>query len=240
MKWQRGSGIARQRRWLLPAGMVVAALLLLWLLFRSVGSWFEPPDPKTIAEASLQSMREQNRLIVFSSRNVATVTTTQERGPFQYSRTMIMPGDVRYELNLANLRGQDLRWDAATRTLSVTLPPIELSAPQIDMAAIREFGDGGILRRLLVEDSRLDQANRENAIQSLTEQARQPMPMRLARDSAKRAIARSFALPLRAAGVEANVEVRFADEPQQEPSYIDQSRSMDEVLNRPVAIEEKK
>jgi hypothetical protein len=225
----------RQRRWLLPA-LIVGGLLFLWVMYRAVSSWFDAPDPKTIAEASLQSMREQNRLIVFSSRNVATVTTTQSRLGLEYQRTVIMPGDVRYELDLANLRAQDLQWDAATRTLNVTLPAIELSAPQIDMAAIREFGDGGVLRGLLVDDAQLDQANQQKAIQSLTDQARQDLPMRLARESAARTVARNFALPLRAAGVDANVEVRFADQAREEPSYMDGSRPLNEVMGRPVDV----
>jgi hypothetical protein len=55
--------------------------------------------------------------------------------------------------------------------------------------------------------------------------------MRLARDAAKRAVARSFAMPLRAAGIEANVEVRFAGEAGGDPSYLDRSRRIEDVLN---------
>jgi hypothetical protein len=54
--------------------------------------------------------------------------------------------------------------------------------------------------------------------------------MRLARDAAKRAVERSFAMPLRAAGIEAQVEVRFADEARQDPSYLDRSRRPEDVL----------
>jgi len=236
MKWQRGSGLVRHRRWLLPA-LIVGALVALWLVYRAVSGWFSAPDPTTIAQASLQSMREQQRLIVFSSGLTATQTTTQRRGPFSYSRTLIMPGNVRYELDLAKLTEQDVRWDSASRTLSVTLPPIELSEPQINLNGIQEIGDGGILRNILVNDAALDQANRQAGLQQLTEQARQPLPMRLARESAKRTVARNFALPLRAAGVEANVEVRFADEAREEPSYMDRSTPMNEVLGRPVEVE---
>lgn len=237
LKWQRGGAQARRGRWLIPLAVVVAALVLLWLLFRSVGSWFQAPDPTTIAQASLQSMREQQRLIVFSSGLTATQTTTQRRGPFSYSRTLIMPGNVRYELDLAKLSEQDVRWDAASNTLAVTLPPIELSDPQIDLNAIREIGDGGVLRGLMVNDEALDQANRQAGLQQLKEQASQPLPMRLARENAKRAIARNFALPMRAAGIEANVEVRFADEPRQQPGYIDHSTSLNEVMGRPVDLQ---
>ena len=42
-------------------------------------------------------------------------------------------------------------------------------------------------------------------------QARGPLPMSLARDAAMRDVARSFAMPLRAAGIDASVAVRFVD-----------------------------
>ena len=215
---------------------VIALLVGLWLILRSVGGVFGAPEPETIAQASVQSMREQARLNVFAARYVAVVTSTQERlgGIVSAQKTMIMPGDVRYELNLANLTDDNVRWEEGTGTLHVTLPPIEISQPQIDLNAVQEYSGGGLLMRLTDAERTLDQANRRQGLASLVEQARQPMPMRLARDSAKRAVARSFALPLRAAGIEANVAVRFADEPQGgEREYMDYSRRVEDVLADP-------
>ncbi len=214
---------------------VLALLLGLWLIARSVGSsWFGAPEPTTIAQASLQSMREQARLNVFAARFVAVTTSTQQRFGLTARRTLIMPGDVRYELNLANLTQDSVEWDQASSTLSVTLPPIEISPPQIDINAVQEYGDGGLLSRLTDAETALDQANRQAGQRSLIEQARQPTPMRLARDSAKRAVARSFALPLRAVGIDANVSVRFADEPRdRQREYMDYSRTYEQVVADP-------
>lgn len=220
---------------LIPLSIIALAVAAI-LTMRWVDSWFEGPEPQSIAQASLQSMREQSRLNVFAARYVAVVTSTQERlgGIVRAEKTMIMPGDVRYELNLASLGQDDIRWDEASKTLHVTLPPIEVSQPQIDINAIQEYQSGGILSRLANAEEALDQANRQAAINSLLEQARQPMPMRLARESAKRAVARSFALPLRAAGIDANVAVRFADEPEGgEREYMDYSRRVEDVLADP-------
>jgi hypothetical protein len=235
MKWQRGYGLMRQRRWLLPA-LVVGALLLAFLMFRWVGSWFDTPAPVSIAQASLQSMREQQRLTTLSARYVAVVTSSQERGLLKPEKTMIMQGDVRYEVNLAALTQDNLRWDAGTKTLSVTLPPIEISEPQVDLKSIQEYDNGSLAFTFTSAEEALNNANREAALKSLTEQARAPLPLRTARESAQRAIARSFALPLRAAGVDANVEVRFADQAQNEPSYMDGSRPLNEVMGRPVEV----
>jgi hypothetical protein len=56
--------------------------------------------------------------------------------------------------------------------------------------------------------------------------------MRLARDAARSAIERSFAMPLKAAGIgDARVVARFtSEEGIEDPSYIDKSRSYNEVL----------
>lgn len=232
------ASLARQYKWAIPVGIVLGLLLAGFFLLRWMGSWFEAPAPQTIAQASLQSMREQQRLTTLTARYVAVVTSTQTRagGALEAAKTLVMPGDVRYEVDLAALRQDNLRWDAATRTLRVTLPPLQISQPAVDLNAVQEIRNNSVLFTLTDAERTLDAANREAALRSLAQQAQQALPIRTARESAKRAIARSFAMPLRAAGLEANVEVRFADEPSEEPSYVDESRSMNEVLGRPVEV----
>jgi hypothetical protein len=80
-------------------------------------------------------------------------------------------------------------------------------------------------------ENTLDAVNRKRGQQELMRQARAAMPVRLARDAARRAVERSFAMPLRAAGIEAQVDVRFADEPgSRDPSLMDRSRRVEDVL----------
>ena len=220
----------RYRSFLLPLILLGLVLLGLLLLLSRIDDWFEGPDPESIATASLQSMREQARLTTMSGRYVAVVTSTQRRFGLSTRKTLIMPGTVRYEVDLAKLQQRDVRWNEATKTLSVSLPPIEVSRPDIDLAQIQEYGSDGLLGALTDAEDRVADANRRAAQQELMRQARQPLPLRLARESAKKVIARSFAMPLRAAGIEANVEVRFADEPSSDPSYMDRSRRVEDVL----------
>ena len=86
----------------------------------------------------------------------------------------------------------------------------------------------------------LDKANQARAVADLRKQAMAEVPMRLARDAARSAIERSFAMPLKAAGIgDARVIARFASEDQSDPSYIDQSRSYNEVLDEARAKEPK-
>jgi hypothetical protein len=219
-------------------GKFAAALALLalfiaggfWALGRYVDRRFTSPDPVTIASASVQGLREQNRLSAFAARFVAVTTSTQSKYGLSAQKTMIMPGMVRYEVDLARLTQRDVTWDAKTRTLGVTLPPVEVSAPQIDLTQIREYGEGGILSALTDADARLEAANRKAGQVELARQAHEPMPMKLARDATRRAVEGSFGMPLKAAGIDATVKVRFADEGMVSNEVWDTSRSIEEVM----------
>jgi hypothetical protein len=116
--------------------------------------------------------------------------------------------------------------------LRVRVPDIEIAGPQVDLASAREYGDGKLLTTIFGGEDQLDQANRAAAVTDLRKQAMAELPMRLARESARQAIERSFAMPLQAAGFDnAKVVARFAaEEESADPSYIDQSRSYNEVL----------
>ena len=160
----------------LVIAMVAVALVLGVLLGMASGvadRIFGGPDPKTIASTSLESMRAQNRLIAFVARYVSVVTSQQERlgGLVTSERTLVLPGDVRYELDLSKLNPEDVAWDASTNTLRVRLPEIELAGPEVDLNAAREYGEGGVLSALTNADQQLDQANRAKAVADLRKQA---------------------------------------------------------------------
>lgn len=193
---------------------VVAILALaLFVGWRAWDGWQKSYDPETVVAASLQGLQEQNILVPFTARYVAVVTSTQSRLGLSAKKTLIMPGTVRYELDLAKLNQSDLDWDAATNALTVTLPPLRLAGPEIDIDAISEFRDGAILLTLTDAERVLDAANRTAAQDELIKQAKGTTPMRLARGAARNAVEQSFAMPLKAAGIDAKVMARFAADP---------------------------
>ena len=113
----------------------------------------------------------------------------------------------------------------------MTLPEIELAGPEVDLAAAREYGEGGVIGAITDANSALDQANRARAVADLRKQAGAAVPMRLAREAGRQAIERSFALPLQAAGFEdAKVVARYATEGSPVTKPLDHSRSYNEVL----------
>ena len=211
-------------------GALALVIALAWAAFGAVEKSFDP-DPVSIASASLEGLREQNRLTVFQASYNATITSTLKKLGLKARRTLIMPGTVRYEVDLAKLEAGDVRWDAESSTLSVRLPEVEVARPEVAIDRIQSYDDGGLLMRFTDAEDTLDAANRRRGVAELAKQARGPVPMRLARDSARRAVESSFALPLRAAGLDAKVEAFFPSERRgRNDTEWDLSRSIEDVL----------
>jgi len=220
----------------LKLGAVLAVVVLVagagfWFLGETVKRQFAGPSPVTVAQASLQGLREQNRLTTFAARYVAVVTSKQSRLGLTAQKTLIMPGSVRYEVDLSKLEQRNLAWDAAANRLTITLPPVEVVGPEVDIDNIREYSNGGILMRLTDVEGQLDEANRKAGQQELMRQAREETPMKLAREATRRAVERSFVMPLKAAGLDASVDVYFPDErPGTTGEVWDMSRRPEDVL----------
>src|SRR3954452_13197292 len=218
--------------------LLVGAMILALVLGVVVGAAsgiadriFGAPNPKTIASASLESMRAQNRLIAFVARYVSVTTSTTSNFGFSAKRTLILPGDVRYELDLSKLQPKDVTWDASAHTLRVQLPEIEIAGPDVDINSVKEYGGGGVLSALTNANQQLDQTNRARAVSDLRKQATAEVPMRLARQAARQAIERSFAMPLLAAGfTDVKVVARFPTEGSAEPSYVDLSTPYEQAI----------
>src|SRR6478609_5562180 len=214
--------------------MVAVALVLGIIVGTSTGiadRLFGGPNPKTIASASLESMRAQNRLIAFVARYVSVTTSETTRLGFSAKRTLILPGDVRYELDLSKLQPKDVTWNASTKTLRVQLPEVEIAGPDVDLESAQEYGEGGVLSALTDANQQLDSANRAKAVSDLRKQAQGPVQMRLAHQAARAAIEGSFAMPLVAAGFkDAKVVARFPTEGSSEASYLDLSTPYEEAI----------
>ena len=220
------------RLWLpvaIISGFIILTIALGWMLFARVESSISP-DPVSIANASLTNMQEQNRLTVFSASYNATVTTTLTKLGLSARKTLIMPGTVRYELDLSKLNADDVRWDARDDTLYVEIPAIEIARPEVHIEQIQTYDDGGILMALTDAENVLDQANRKKGVAELAKQAQNPVQVRLAREAARRAVRHNFAVPLQAAGVEAKIDAFFPYERSRYKERWDYSRPISDVL----------
>lgn len=186
------------------------------------------PDPVASLVASVQ---RQNSLTVFRAQ-VATVTTSRESrllGLAPVEQVAVIPATVEYRLDLSQLSPRDFAWDPEAQRARVTLPPIAVQPPNLDEARARYLRSG-----VLVSARTQEALSRDNSVQATREAARlarDPELMRLAREAAVAAMARTIALPLRAAGFDrASVEVRFAGDARPTGDEWDYSRSVEEVL----------
>ncbi len=222
----------RLRKWffLLPPLLALLVGAGLGLLLRPPAEG-RGPDPIAIADATLLSVREQGRQTVFVGRFAAIATASESRFGMSARKTLIMPGQVRYAVELSRLRRQHLTWDVATRTLTVTLPPLEIAGPQLDLNQVQEYSEGGMLMALTDAGRMIDAANNRAAQQELMRQARGAQPMTEARNAAMRDVARSFALPLRAAGIDASVAARFVGpDGREQGSFLDRPRRIEDRI----------
>jgi hypothetical protein len=190
----------------LAVGLAIGGLAVL--------NWRTTPttDISSIAQSSLQAVQAQNRLTAFAARFTVAVTSEAQRLGLSARKTIIVPGLVRYELDWAKVQASDLTWDAEAKQLSVTLPPIEISEPAVELSQIQEYEDGRLLMALGNAEKSLDAANRAKLREALLKEARAPTLVKLAREATRAAVERTFELPLTAAGVDADVVVRFRDE----------------------------
>ncbi len=166
-------------------GSVLAFLLIVGgiaLLGRqALDRFWSPAPPETIATASLQGLQAENRLTALVATYVAVVTSRQQRFGLSAQRTLIMPGRVRYEVDLAQLEPDAVTWHGDSHTLDVVLPPLLLEGPEVDPSRMRAYDGGGLLLHLTDSREALDASNRKAAEAELIRQAREAVPMGIAR-----------------------------------------------------------
>ncbi|MEO1490379.1 MAG: DUF4230 domain-containing protein [Pseudomonadota bacterium] len=201
------SGAQERGLWVLVVALAAAALFLGWRAY----VYQEESDP--VASAML-AFEKQNALVVFASRfevvaeseyeqTIATVPVRRVR------QAMIVPASVDYRLDLSGMDASDFAWDAASDTLTVTLPQLQTSRPNLDEAKARIFTEG--LLNTGGSQQLLSEKNSELAEEKAQTFAKNPEVLALARQAAKDAVRQNLAVPLQVAGFEdARVEVKFA------------------------------
>lgn len=184
------------------AGLAVIVGALFWLAVNRLD-----PPVESVVSTSLESLRQQNRLTAFAARFVTAATSSKSQMMMNAQKTLIVPATVRYEIDLAKLMPGDLAWDADTKVLRVTLPPVEIAGPEFDLGQTREYESGMVLLALTDVEKRLDAENRAKARADILAQAQSETMIRMAKEASARAVEHSFAMPLAAAGVKATIKI---------------------------------
>lgn len=193
--------------WLL---FIVALAAAAWLAWRA----FAPEDHGDPLATSLVAFEKQNKLTVFSAQLAPVVSSDDSRlfGLVQAKQVAVIPARVDYTLDLSQVGKDRLKWDESTRTLSVSLPPVSVSKPNLDEARAQYLREGVWITR--AAQDKLTRDNTKLAERIAVEQAANPVLMDLAKGAARDAVRQNLAIPLQVAGYgEVKVVVRFDGEP---------------------------
>ena len=194
----------------LPAVLGLGLLALSgWYAIRSL-----TPDHGDPVAASLLAFEKQDRLTVFSAQ-LALVSASQDERAFgllKSKQVAVIPARVDYTIDLSQMDKARMKWDEASSHLDVTLPPLELSRPNLDEAHAQYLREGVWITS--AAQAKLTRDNTLVAEKQAADQARNPALLALARNSAKDAIRQNLAIPLQVAGYgSVKVTVHFDGEP---------------------------
>lgn len=174
--------------------------------------WLTPKHGDPVA-ASLLAFEKADRLTVFTAQLAPVVSSDDVRafGILKSRQVAVIPARVDYTVDLSRLDPSRLRWDEGAKKLTVTLPALQLSNPNLDEAHAQYLREGvwitGDAQAKLTRDNTL------TAGKLAADQARNPVLIGLARDAARTAMQHNLALPLKAAGYgDVTVEVKFDGE----------------------------
>lgn len=179
--------------WMLLIGALAMAAFLGWRLMRPDQSG----DPVAV---SLSAFEKQDRLTVFSAQLAPVVASDDARlfGLVRSHQVAVIPARVDYTIDLSMMRPDRMKWDAASATLSVRLPPVRTSRPNLDEARAQYLREGVWITR--EAQDKLTRDNTRLAEQLAVEQASNPVLISLARDAAASAIRQNLGIPLMVSG----------------------------------------
>jgi hypothetical protein len=146
------------------------------------------------------------------------------------SQVVKAPFTVDYFVPLGRLRLQDFRYDADREVMFVDAPDVVPERANIDLAntTLNQTRGVFVTRGAMAEMSRQVSTS---ATQVAAERARSPENIDKSRAHARAALERLIGGSLRAAGLDARVEVRFPDE-RRSPEQMDRSTPLSEILAR--------
>lgn len=202
----RGAARGSMLPWLLFIG---ALALASWALWRAFG----PDDLGDPLATSLVAFEKQNKLTVFSAQLAPVVAADDARlfGLLKSRQVAVIPARVDYTVDLSLVTRDRLAWNAETKELAVTLPPVAVSRPNLDEGRAQYLQEGVWITS--TAQNKLTRDNTRLAEQQAVQQAASPVLFGLARDAARAAVSQNLAIPLQAAGYgKVTVTVRFDGE----------------------------
>lgn len=175
---------------------IAAAALAVWLAWQL---WRPGPIGDPLA-TSLVAFNKQDRLTVFSAELAPVVSSDDSRlfGLVTARQVAVIPARVDYAIDLGKVGRDRMRWNVVAKTLTVQLPALEVTRPNLDEARAQYLREGVWITR--AAQDKLTRDNTKLAERLAVEQAANPVLLGLARAAAKDAIRQNLAIPLQVAG----------------------------------------
>ena len=128
--------------WLAMALTGANLVLGAWLLWRILA----PAPYGDPLATSLAAFEKANRLTVFSAQLAPVVAADDERllGLLKSRQVAVIPARVDYTLDLSKMTRANMAWDEATQQLTVTLPELTVSRPNLDEGRAQVGLDGSL------------------------------------------------------------------------------------------------
>jgi len=197
--------------WLIVILLLAAVAWLGWRAF----FYQEEGDP---VGSAMLAFEKQNSLTVFSSRFEVVAESEDRRGIMgvdllKSRQAAIIPATVEYRLDLSTMDRDRFEWNDSNDTMTVVIPQLRISRPNLDEAEQKTFTEGTYVSRDASAD--LARNNSRQAERKAAEFAKNPEVLALARQAAKDAVRQNLAIPLEVAGYgNVTVNVRFDGEKQ--------------------------
>lgn len=218
---------------IIAAGLVAVFGVVIWLLVANF-----TPSPRIdvekdgtvvakIVDVRLEKVADLRVLhLTGTVQAKACVTWWRVLNPCRFFKA---PAAVDYFVDTSKLALSDFRWNEDAKTLLITAPDVRIGSVAIDTSKVLADRTDGILvpRDAMAELQKRSSASAHAVARA---EAEKPANIEAARRNARTALESLFARPLRAAGVRADVQVRFAGEARPSSERWDTSRSLEEVL----------
>ena len=168
----------------------------------------------------------------------ATASDVRGLGWLRSDQVVKMPYSVGYFIDLSKLRDSDLEWNAEAKTLIIDAPDVVPAPPNTDEGRRTLVETKGLFVTRSAAEA-LSQRTSIRAAAVAQKEASSPQRMAQAREMGRRALARTLAQPLNAAGLgDARVVVTFPPERANRERW-DVSRSPGQVM-KDIELREKK
>lgn len=199
--------------WLIVIVLIAAVAWLGWRAF----IYKEEGDP---VGSAMLAFEKQNTLTVFSSSFEVVAESQDSRGVLgvdilKSRQASIIPATVEYRLDLAQMDRDRFRWNDGNDTLTVIVPVLRISRPNLDEGQAKTYTEGTFVTREAGSD--LARNNSLQAERKAAAFAKNPEILALARKAAREAVTQNLAIPLSQAGY-GDVKVRVYFDGEQIPA----------------------